>query len=130
MKKGVDKKSKDKLKEENEAASSAASAQLLSNSLQPSELEPEEEAALELPPPMKPLQDNVSNLPPSSSQSTEDTQAGAQGVSGRLDDSGSVDYSDLEQIVKEKMVRYYSNFSAKEIYYLNFALISIAKIRL
>lgn len=102
LKKGVDKKSKDKLKEENEAAaSSAASAQLLSSSLQPSELEAEDE--VELPPPMKPLQDT--NIPQSSNQSTEDSQASAQGASGRLDDSGSVDYSDLEQIVKDKVVR-------------------------
>jgi triple functional domain protein len=111
------KKIKDKQKEEVESSAAAASSlstattASLSNSLQQSEIEPDDEVALELPPPMKPLQDNVSATLPSTATTIVNEENGAPLAScppnmKSLDETPSVDLSEIEQIVKEKMEKH------------------------
>ncbi len=85
--------------------SSGTASASLANSLQHSELEPDDELALELPPPMKPLQDSVAaTLPTATAIVNEEPLATCPPNLKNLDESASVDLSEIEQIVKEKMV--------------------------
>uniref|UniRef100_W4VRC9 Putative triple functional domain ptprf n=1 Tax=Corethrella appendiculata TaxID=1370023 RepID=W4VRC9_9DIPT len=111
IKKGSDKKLRDKQPEDMEPTS-------LVNSQQPDEVE--DETTIELPPPMKPMQDNTPASSTISSSADEQIHTNTNKITKALslksleEQNPPADFAEIEQIVKEKMQKHEANYKYLE----------------